>query len=53
MSKGEPRDQVEEETHGSLEEPKDYGYNIITDLEGGGVSHEAKDMADTSVPAVF
>lgn len=53
MSRGEPRNQVEEETHESLEEPKGHSYNIITDMTGGGVSQEAKDTADTGVPAVF
>lgn len=53
MSGGKPRDQVEEEIHGSLEEPKGHGYNIITDLDGGDVSYEAEDTADTGVPAVF
>lgn len=53
MSRGEPRDQVLEETHGSLEEPKGHSDNIIADMAGGGVSQEAKDTADAGVPAVF
>lgn len=45
--RGKPRGQVKERTRGPPEEPKGHGHHIITDLDGGSVSREAQDTADT------